>query len=153
MYHDILVPTDGSDASTQAVEHAVALAAEHDATVHVLYVVDASSYASLDVGTEMIFEALRDEGESVTATAETAAAEADVPVESEVVEGDVHRAILDYAAAHDADLIVMGTHGRRGLDRYLLGSVTERIVRSSPVPVLTVRQGSGDAGSASEPAS
>jgi nucleotide-binding universal stress UspA family protein len=140
MYDDILVPTDGSDASNRALEHAVDLASQYGATIHVLYVVDAGSYASLDVGTEMVVSALREEGETVTAAAEETVTAAGLDCRSTVVEGGVHRELLDYVAGHDVDLIVMGTHGRRGIDRYLLGSVTERIVRTSPVPVLTVRR-------------
>ncbi|MFB6102443.1 MAG: universal stress protein [Haloplanus sp.] len=140
MYQDILVPTDGSEASTQAVDHAVDLATQYDATIHALYVVDTGAYVSIEVGSEMIVEALREEGrEAVDAVAATAG-DAGVASQTNVVEGDAHRKILDYTDENDIDLIVMGTHGRRGVDRYLLGSVTERIVRSSPVPVLTVRQ-------------
>lgn len=65
--------------------------------------------------------------------------ERDIPVETDVRRGNPHREILDYADEHAVDLVVMGTHGRTGLDRYLLGSVTEKVVRLSNVPVLTVR--------------
>ena len=144
MYHDILVPTDGSDASAAAVEHAVSLASQYDARMHALYVVDTGSYGLLEEGASVVVDALREEGRNAVDSIETAAAAADVDVETAVVEGTVHRSILDYAAEADADLIVMGTHGRRGIDRYLLGSVTERIVRSAPVPVLTVRGASAE---------
>jgi len=139
MYHDILVPTDGSDASAAAVDHAVSLASQYDARIHALYVVDTGSYGLLEEGASVVVDALREEGKTAVETVETAAETADVDTETAVVEGTVHRSILDYAEEHDVDLIVMGTHGRRGIDRYLLGSVTERIVRSAPVPVLTVR--------------
>ena len=65
-------------------------------------------------------------------------------VEASVLSGRPHRAIVDYAAEYDVDLIVMGTHGRTGLDRYLLGSVTERVVRLSDVPVLAVGEEAED---------
>jgi nucleotide-binding universal stress UspA family protein len=139
MYHDILVPTDGSDASAAAVEHAVGLASQYDARMHALYVVDTGSYGLLEEGASIVVDALREEGQNAVESIEAAAEAADVDVETVVVEGTVHRSILDYAAETDVDLIVMGTHGRRGIDRYLLGSVTERIVRSASVPVLTVR--------------
>lgn len=58
---------------------------------------------------------------------------------TEVVEGNPHEKILEYVSEHDIDMVVMGTHGRTGLDRALMGSVAERVVRRSPVPVLTVR--------------
>lgn len=63
----------------------------------------------------------------------------DVETQCEIRVGDPHQIILDYAAKHDIDTIVMGTHGRSGADRYLLGSVTEKVVRMSDVPVVTVR--------------
>lgn len=139
MYDEILVPTDGSEAAERAVEHAVDLASTYDARVHALYVVDASVYATLDTGAEMVMESLEEEGEAAVGAIEAAAAERGVPVVTEVTTGSAHDAILDYAADNDVDLVVMGTHGRTGFDRYLLGSVTERVVRTSDVPVLTVR--------------
>jgi nucleotide-binding universal stress UspA family protein len=60
-------------------------------------------------------------------------------IEGVVAQGTPHQAILDYIGEHDIDLVVMGTHGRTGLDRYLLGSITEKVVRLSDAPVLTVR--------------
>jgi len=62
-----------------------------------------------------------------------------VSVVSEIISGSPHKQLIDYAERHGIDLIVMGTHGRTGLDRYLLGSVTERVVRTADMPVLTVR--------------
>lgn len=60
-------------------------------------------------------------------------------IEGVVAQGTPHQAILDHIDEHDIDLVVMGTHGRTGLDRYLLGSITEKVVRLSDAPVLTVR--------------
>ena len=139
MYDEILVPTDGSDTSKRAIEHAVDLASKYDARVHALYVVDTSVYATLETGAEMVMEALEEEGEAAVKAVEDAAAADGVEVITEVTTGSAHDAIMEYAADNDVDLIVMGTHGRTGLDRYLLGSVTERTVRASDVPVLTVR--------------
>jgi len=139
MYRTILVPTDGSDASAAAVDHAVDLADRYDARIHALYVVDSGSYGVLGESTPTVVGALREEGSRAVSAVAEAAADAGVEADTAVVEGAVHRSILDYADEADADLIVMGTHGRQGIDRYLLGSVTERIVRSSSLPVLTVR--------------
>jgi nucleotide-binding universal stress UspA family protein len=140
MYDDILVPTDGSPASDAAIDHAIDLAAQYDATLHALYVVDGTAYSTLEAGSEIVVEALEEEGESATERVTAAAADAGVSVDSTVTSGTAYRSILDYADENDIDMIVMGTHGRKGLDRYLLGSVTERVVRTSDVPVLTVRQ-------------
>ena len=144
MYDTILFPTDGSDASLRALDHALELAGTYDAALHVLYVVDTSyPYGDMDgaaVDLTPVFEALREEGERTIGTVEERAGDAGVDVVGATREdGVVHRAILGYAEEVDADLIVMGTHGRRGLNRWLLGSVTERIVRGAEAPVLTVR--------------
>ena len=145
MYDDILVPTDGSPAADAAVEHALTLAERFDSTVHALYVVDATAYASLEGGSQMVAEALEDEGEAAVARIGAAAEEAGIPAVETVVSGTAYRSIIDYAADEGIDLVTMGTHGRRGIDRYLLGSVTERVVRSADVPVLTVRLREGEA--------
>jgi nucleotide-binding universal stress UspA family protein len=139
MYDTILVPTDGSAAVVEAVERAVDLAERYDATVHALYVVDSTAYSTLDTSTSVVVDALEDEGETAVGYIAEQAEAAGVPVETAVVHGTPHRTILDHAEEIGADLIVMGTHGRRGVDRFLLGSVTEKVVRTAPVPVMTVR--------------
>lgn len=140
MYDNILVPTDGSPAATAAIDHAVDLAKTYDATIHALYVVDASAFASIEAGSEMVIDALEDEGQRAVTEITDAADEADVSTETHVVSGTAYRRILDYIDSENIDLVVMGTHGRSGVERFLLGSVTERVVRTADVPVLTVRE-------------
>jgi len=127
MYDTILVPTDGSDVAGVAAAQAVALAERFGAEVHALYVRE---------------DAADERGEVATAAAAEQAAAADVAATTAVVDADgpVHRTILDYADDHGVDCIVMGTHGRTGLDRYVLGSVAERTLRASSVPVVTVHE-------------
>ena len=139
MYTDILVPTDGSTASATAVEHAIDLAAHYDATLHVLYVVDVTGYSALEVGADVVASALEEEGEDAVGNVARTAEGAGIETQSQIEHGTPHRAIIEYAGAEAVDLVVMGTHGRTGVGRFLLGSVTERVVRTSPVPVLTVR--------------
>jgi nucleotide-binding universal stress UspA family protein len=139
MYDTILVPTDGSAAVVEPVERAVDLAESYDATVHALYVVDSSAYGTLDMSTSVVVDSLEEEGETAVGYVADEAEAAGVPVETAVVHGTPHRTIMDYVDEHDVDLVVMGTHGRRGVDRFLLGSVTEKVVRTAPVPVMTVR--------------
>ena len=139
MYDMILVPTDGSEPAGAAVDHAIDLAANSGATLHVLSVVDSSAYASLDVSSEQALDELEANAEAATGEIAETAAEAGIEAVTEVSVGTPHEQITDYADAADVDLIVMGTHGRTGLDRFLLGSVTERVVRAAPAPVLTVR--------------
>ncbi|MGQ4555304.1 universal stress protein [Halobellus sp. GM3] len=138
MYDAILVPTDGSDQADAAVDHAASLAAAHGATLHVLYVADANRDSVTTLGGEVV-DALEREG---TRIIEKTTDRLDLAIEvvDAVETGDPVGTILEYAETVDADLIVMGTHGRRGLDRYLLGSTTERVVRLSSIPVLTLRE-------------
>ncbi|WP_123621036.1 universal stress protein [Halorubrum sp. CSM-61] len=147
MYERILVPTDGSDVAESAVEHALDLAEKYDAEVHALYVVDIDS-VNFSLGTEQVdrlkqgrfdeMGELKDRADEATGTvAERGAARA-VEVVEHVSGGRPHKVIGDYAENHDIDLIVMGSHGRAGVRRALLGSVTERTLRSTHVPVLVV---------------
>ena len=138
MYENILVPVDGSDASLDALDEAVALAAEQDARLNVLYVVEtaaASGISGMDV-----LSAMEEAGEHAITQASERVREAGLDVdEQHVVHGVPHQSILAAVEEWGVDLVVMGTHGRTGLGRFLLGSVTEKVVRLSPVPVLTVR--------------
>jgi nucleotide-binding universal stress UspA family protein len=137
MYDNVLVPTDGSDGSETAVEHAVELAKRYDAAFHTLYVVESSGLS--DALDEDVFASLEDAGrravDAVVAQAEAADVET---IEASVARGVPHEAILAYVDERDVDIVVMGTHGRSGLGQELLGSVTEKVVRTADVPVLTV---------------
>jgi len=141
LYEHILVPTDGSEATERAVREAVDLAAAHDATIHALYVLNTASFASIPTESSVdgVSEMLEREGDVALDAVEAIAHEKGVPVERVQLDGSPAREIIRYADRSDVDLIVMGTHGRGGIDRLLLGSVAERVVRSSTVPVLTVR--------------
>ena len=139
MYDAVLLPTDGSEGTRAATEHAIDHARQYDATLHVLYVVDARIGVARETTPEAVFEELEDQGRNAIEAVHSQARAADVEtIEGAVARGDPHRAILDYVTAEDIDLVVMGTHGRTGLDHYLIGSVTEKVVRLSDVPVLTV---------------
>ncbi len=144
MYDRILVPTDGSTGVGRAVEHAIELATIHGATVHAIYVVNSATFAGLpmEASWDGISDVLREEGEEALALVEELAAESEVSVETRLIDGSPRRAIVEYAEGHDCDLIVMGTHGRGGIDRLLMGSVTEGVIRTSDRPVLTVRRAS-----------
>lgn len=140
-YADVLVPTDGSTGAAFAARTAVDVARTSDATLHALSVVDTTS-VGVDVRVGDILDSLEAAAWSAVEAVERQANEAGVSsVETAVERGTPYRTILSYVDDHDVDLIVMGTHGRSGVERYLLGSVTEKIVRTSPVPVLTLRRG------------
>ena len=139
MYHDVLFPTDGSAGASAALDHAIEHALTYDATLHVLYVVE-ETYPAVEAGPSDVLDALRSEGEAALEDARDRAKDAGVEsVRGSVTGGSPYRNILQYSDEHGVDLIVMGTHGRRGVDRYLLGSVTEKVVRTADCPVLTVR--------------
>lgn len=144
MYDAILVPTDGSPAAERAVDHAIELASTFGATVHALYVIDIALYSSLEAGVDVVIEALEREGDTAVRAVKSRCVAAGLDTESAVLVGTVHRGIQEYIDEHDIDLVVMGTHGRKGIERFILGSVTERTVRSSDVPVLTVRAGKNE---------
>ncbi|WP_435182788.1 universal stress protein [Halobellus sp. EA9] len=141
MYERILVPTDGSDCADYAVEHAIDIAEQYGAELHVLSVVDSRdvSHSAPAISPQQVEETLRERAESVVEAVADRAADAGVEAVTAVEPGIPDDVVVDYAVDNDCDLIVMGTHGRTGLERYLLGSVTERTVRRSAVPVLTVR--------------
>lgn len=135
MYGRILVPTDGSETADAAMAEAIDLAAEHGAEVHVLYVVNTRYY---DTSIESAVDPLREEGQRHLDRLADAAAEAGVPVTTAVEVGRPARTILEYVDDHGVDLVVMGTRGRGGLRRRVLGSVTEHVVSHADVPVQVV---------------
>lgn len=144
MYDDILVPTDGSAGMDRVIDHAEGLAREHGGRIHGLYVLDTASWTGLPMESsfEGVGEALRDQGEMALRQLERRVAA--VPVRTDIVQGSPAKRIVEFTTQEGCDLVVMGTHGRSGVDRLLLGSVAERVVRSSPVPVLTVRVSEGE---------
>ena len=146
LYDRIIVPIDGSAGSNRVATHAAALAAVHDAELHGVYVVNAGSFAGLPMESswEGLDDLLRSDAEAALELVERAAEHEGVPVETHVLEGTPSREIVRFAERGECDLIVMGTHGRGGIDRLLLGSVAEKVVRASSVPVLTVRIEGGE---------
>jgi nucleotide-binding universal stress UspA family protein len=134
MYNDILIPTDGSQGAKAALEHGIEIASKWDATLHTLYVADTRLARS-----GPLLETLRDEGRKAVRDVEVAGTQGGLTVVTGIVEGNPHEEILDYVTDHGIDMVIMGTHGRTGLDRVVMGSVAERVVRRSSVPVLTVR--------------
>ena len=134
MYDAILAPTDGSETAGKAVREAAELARTFDATLHVIYVVDVDQKYPLAGSTDLLEEGLRAEA---TDLFESIAAEApDVDLVTSIEAGAPAGSILEYVERNDVDLIVIGTHGRSGIDRYLLGSVTQRVTRQAPCSVL-----------------
>jgi len=152
MARHLLVPLDGSDPSWEALAHVVET--EPDATVTVLHVIDparASYGASVGIPTssEEWYHAEEEAAEEMFEEARERVAGTDIELHEETVVGQPSRVIVDYVEGEDdgeagavrptIDAIVIGSHGRRGVARVLLGSVAEVVVRRSPVPVTVVR--------------
>ncbi len=143
MFQHILLPVDGSATALKAADAAIELAATMDARITVLHVVHVYPYAGLGEG---YAEGLAQYLAAANAAANHAVAQArnridaaGLTFESRVVESNaVWRGVLDGAASSGADVIVMGTHGHGKIDRLLLGSVTQRVLAHSPVPVMVV---------------
>jgi nucleotide-binding universal stress UspA family protein len=145
MYDRILVPTDGSAEMTRVSDHAMELAKRCEAALRILYVVDESSYATVPESLqEKVRAALVGDGESATRSLARRVSSEGIPFERQILVGNPATAIIRYAEDEDCDLIVMGTHGRTGQEYYLLGSVAEKVVQFSAVPVLTIRLGDAD---------
>ena len=138
MYERILVPVDDEASMGAVFEHAIDIATQRDATVHVLHVIDDRAFLTLDESMrEDVLSNLESEGEKTAADAAAHFEDAGVEAETAVVQGDPADEILGYAAETDVDLVVMGT--RRGSYREsMLGSVSQKVVAGASVPVLTV---------------
>ena len=138
MFETIVVATDGSESVSRAVSVALDLADRFDAAVHALSVVDTTEVDSSPQSVQSdLREALSTQADDAL---QAVTADTDQPVTTAVREGRPADEIADYARAVDADMVATGTRGRHGENRFLLGSVAERVVRNCPVPVLTVRQ-------------
>ena len=145
MYQRILVPLDGSATAERGFREAIGLAAEHKATLFLLHVV--ADFALLvEMSGAYSYEDMRKSmhqyGLDVLAQARAAAQAASVHAESlmrEVTGQRIGEVIVQQATQHRCDLIVMGTHGRRGFSRVTLGSEADWVIRHSPVPVMLVR--------------
>jgi nucleotide-binding universal stress UspA family protein len=145
MYKQILVPVDGSDTGRLGLDEAIKLAKSLKASVRLIHVVEKPVLISpepIGPGLQQLFDQLRSGGECILHDSITAVRSADVPVDSRLIEKlgtGVGECIIEQAASWPADLIVCGTHGRRGVRRLLMGSDAEYILRHSSVPVLMVR--------------
>jgi len=147
LYKRILVPVDGSATSNAGLKEAARLAKNQHARLRLLHVIDEMIVFNTPDGginVEPILDALKRGGKRILNKAGNAAGALGVRPESELWESAgvrVAQVIVDRAKRWRADLIIMGTHGRRGVNRMLLGSDAELVVRNSPVPVLLVHAG------------
>lgn len=142
----LLVPVDGSDCSDRGLAQAIELARLTGAALRVIHVVDELTFVNARevpaTDWRQVDELMRAAGQDIVRRAQARVAAAGLVAEGEVLDdlaGRLPEAVAREAARWHADLVVLGTHGRRGMDRVLMGSGAERIARQSPVPVLLVR--------------
>lgn len=140
MYDSVLVATDGDERSDDVLEHALSIAENNDATVHGLYVVDRRVYSvAFDDGPSEKKAALQQAGEDALARVETQAKERGLSVDTVLRDGDPERLVAAYADEIDADLIVVGSHGKSPKEKVQgLGSVSEATVKATTRPILVV---------------
>jgi nucleotide-binding universal stress UspA family protein len=144
MYDRILIPVDGSSISINAAEEGMKLAGILGSSVSFLYVIDLSILSIPDAETgianaEVIRKGFRDQGDTIMDRLKAGAGDKGVSADTMIREGDVHETILLAANTIKADLIIMGTHGRSGLNRLILGSVAESVARRAGCAVLLIR--------------
>lgn len=145
-FHHLLVPMDGSPTADKALDEAIRLASGSGAKVTLLHVMDALAHMTgFESGTryaEQILPLMRSAGENLLAQAGQKVLAQGLQVECVLITegpGRVFEHVADHARNNHVDLIVLGSHGRRGIDRALMGSDAEQIIRHAPVPVLVVR--------------
>jgi len=146
MYQRILVPVDGSATSDKGLDEAIKLAKLTGASLRLIHVVDvmmfANGFETYGAFADDVVPRMQEVGEKLVEQARSRVAAAGVKVDSVLFDTlalRVSDAVNEQARAWGADLIVIGTHGRRGVGRFLLGSDAEQILRTAPVPVLLVR--------------
>ena len=145
MYQRILVPVDGSETANKALIAGLQMARESGGRVHLVHVVEGLSPLAADpygAYSGEVIEVMRQSGIKILEDALVVAQAAGVPADTELFDnfGDrLAEVVADAATRFNADLLVVGTHGRRGMGRLLMGSGAEQIIRLSPVPVLVIR--------------
>jgi nucleotide-binding universal stress UspA family protein len=136
----ILVPTDFSPSSDRAMEHAVLMARAFQARILLIHVVEIFTYSVSDTLQVMDHSAaLKAIAEPLLENAREKIEKAGLSIETVLLTGNPYREILDAARRSGVDMIVMGTHGRTGVEHFLMGSVAERVIRLAACPVMTVR--------------
>ena len=142
MIKEILLPTDGSESVRDAMNCAVGMAKQFNAKIHIIHVTESPRLQDYGAFFALpnIMKELQEAGEIIIKSAQDFMHQSGFDnTTTSNLDGYPADVILDYSAEHQIDLIVMGTHGRRGINRVFLGSVAEEVVRRSLVPVMTVR--------------
>jgi nucleotide-binding universal stress UspA family protein len=146
LYRNIVIATDGSANSQRAISYGIWIAKLSGAAVHVIHVVDTPSLISevWTAGKDMIYEMMISDGKKILSKAKKIIEDSGVEVKDVLLEGHPAEEIIKFAENNNMDLIVMGTLGKTGIERFLMGSVSEKVVRHSKVPVMVVRNRSSE---------
>ena len=146
MFYRIIVPVDGSETSHKALAMALQMAGESKGRVRIIHVIEGMAYSGGTVQTESfpggLMASVREAGKKILEDAQALAAASGVEAETELFDtfdGRLADVVSDAATQWEADLIVVGTHGRRGIGRILMGSGAEQILRLASTPVLVIR--------------
>jgi nucleotide-binding universal stress UspA family protein len=141
VYKKILLPTDGSENAQRAVKRGIELAKAVGASVTAVYVIDTSSFVSLPE--TFVWENVRDlmeeEGKKSLDHAKKVAQKHSVKAKTLIKEGSPSKEIINTAEEEKSDLIILGTAGRTGLDKFFLGSISEKVLRSAPCAVMVIK--------------
>ncbi len=140
LFKQILIATDGSEYTKTAIDYGIDLAINTGAKLYAIYVIDTGAYGSIPESQPMeyAFSLLRQESDAAIKYVKDQAEADGLDVEGTIAEGHPADEIIKYAENNSIDLIVMGTLGKTGLDRFLLGSVADKVVRNSKIPVIVV---------------
>ena len=140
-YKKILIPTDNSKVSIEAAKQGLEIAKLMNSKVYVIYVVDIMPFVGLPTEGfwESMKEILEEEGKEAFNKIESIAKEFDINIVSEILEGNPAKEIVEYANKKNINLIVMGTSGKSGIDKLLLGSVAEKVSKRAQCPILLVK--------------
>lgn len=140
LFRKVLIATDGSEYTKKAVDYGIELANNTGAKLHTIYVIDTRAYGSIPLSSTMeyAYSLLRQEGDMAIKYVADKAEAAGLEVEGIIAEGHPADEIIKYAEKNSIDIIVMGTLGKSGLERFLLGSVADKLIRNSRIPVIAV---------------
>ncbi len=143
MFKKILIATDGSDIAENAADFGIRLAKNLNSEIYCIYVVDTTAFSSID--NEIIWQniksVLEEDGKRALKSIEDKVRGMNIKFHTIIKYGNPSEEIVKFAKENDIDLIVMGTSGRSGLDKFLIGSVAEKVIRMAPCPVMVIRKG------------
>jgi len=140
VYDNILIPTDGSNSAEAAVEHGIAMAKKFGSTVHALYVIETRAHYILTVSiNDDVMEEYEEYGEGLVTDVVERANKEGLDGVGIVKAGSIAEEIVEYARRNDIEGIVMGAEGRSAVDKYLVGSTAEKVIRTADIPVTVVR--------------